>query len=291
MDQVEAISGMPGIATLPLIGLRELSRITKRGRRELSEYRAQSPRMLPLSLQPPLMRYIVEEPNSVFAEAIRAIRLSIQWAARTRPVQVVMLTSAIDGEGKTTLAANLALSYAMMGVRTLLIEGDMRNPELTRSLCPNAQVGLFDVARGRASLQQAVLVDKTTTLSVLPSPMSEDFASMSEFAYSEGMSIIMSELRRHFEMIIIDAPPLIPLVESRALGEHADGIVLAVGWDRTPEDLVARAVDLLSPIRDRLLGTVLTSVDLRRMRGYDYYQSAAYIKPYHEADMKQAAGS
>lgn len=292
MEQVEAISGMPGIATVPLIGLRELSRITKRGRRELSEYRAQSPRMLPFALQPPLMRYIVEEPNSVFAEAIRAVRLSIQHVARSRPMQVVMLTSAIDGEGKTTVAANLALSYAMVGVRTLLIEGDMRNPEVTRSLCPNAQLGLFDVARGRASLQQTILVDKTTTLSVLPSPLSDEFETMSEFAYSDGMSIIMSELRRHFDMIIIDAPPLVPLVESRALGEHADGIVLAVGWNRTPGNLVGRAMDLLEPIKDRLLGAVLTSADLRKLRDYDYYQSSAYIKPYHEAaGMRSAANS
>jgi succinoglycan biosynthesis transport protein ExoP len=291
MKQVETISGMPGIATLPLIGLRELSRITKRGRRELSEYRAQSPRMLPLALQPPLMRYIIEEPNSVFAEGIRAVRLCVQRAARSRTMQVVMLTSAIDGEGKTTLAANLALSYAMMGIRTLLIEGDIRNPELTRSLCPNAEVGLFDVARGRASLAQTILIDKTTTLSVLPSPMSEEFETMSEFAYSDGMSIIMSELRRHFEMIVIDAPPLVPLVESRALGEHADGIVLAVGWERTPEDLVGRAIDLLAPIKDRLLGTVLTCVDLRKMRGYNYYESSAYIKPYHDPAVKSAARS
>jgi capsular exopolysaccharide synthesis family protein len=256
----------------------------------LSEYQAESPRILPLALQPPLMRYIVEEPNSVFAEAIRAVRLSVQRAARSRPMQVIMLTSAIGGEGKTTLAANLALSYAMMGVRTLLIEGDMRNPEVSRSLCPNAEVGLLDVALGRASLQQAVLMEKTTTLSVLPSPMPEDLTS-TEFAYSDAMSIIISELRRHFEMIVIDAPPLIPLVESRALSEYADGIVLAVGWDRTPEDLVAQAVDLLSPIRDRVLGTVLTGADLRRLRGYDYYQSAAYAKPYHQEEMKRGANS
>jgi capsular exopolysaccharide synthesis family protein len=207
-------------------------------------------------------------------------------------MQVVMLTSAIDGEGKTTLAANLALSYSMMGVRTLLIEGDMRNPEMTRSLCPNATVGLFDVARGKASLQQTILVDKTTALSVLPSPQSEEFETMSEFAYSDGMSIIMSELRRHFEMIVIDAPPLVPLVESRALGEHVDGIVLAVGWDRTPGNLVGRAIDLLAPIGDRLLGAVLTGVDLQKLRGYDYYQSSAYIKPYQAAaSMKPVARS
>lgn len=291
LDQVEAISGLPGIATLPLIGLRELSHMTKRGRRALSEYQAQSPRILPLALQPPLMRYIVEEPNSVFAEAIRAVRLSVQRAAHARRMQVIMLTSAIDGEGKTTLAVNLALSYAMLGVRVLLIEGDMRNPEVSRSLCPHAEVGLFDVARGKASLQQAVLTEKTTMLSVLPSPASEDAAAMTEFAYSEAMSMIMSELRHHFDMIIVDAPPLVPLVESRALSEHADGIVLAVGWDRTPEDLVVRAVDLLAPIRDRILGAVLTCADLRRLRGYDYYQSAAYVAPYHNRETKPAASA
>ncbi|MBN9050304.1 MAG: AAA family ATPase [Rhizobiales bacterium] len=291
LDQVEAISGMVGIATLPLIGLRELSHMAKRGKSALSEYQAQAPQILPLALQPPLMRYIAEEPNSVFAEAIRAVRLSVQRAAHARRMQVIMLTSAIDGEGKTTLAANLALSYAMMGVRTLLIEGDMRNPEVSRSLCPHAEVGLFDVARGEASLQQAVLMEKTTGLSVLPSPLSEDSAVMTEFAYSEAMNIIVSELRRHFDMIIVDSPPLVPLVESRALSEHADGIVLAVGWDRTPEDLVVRAVDLLSPVRDRILGAVLTSADLRRLRGYDYYQSTAYVKPYHPGRAKQVAES
>ena len=280
MDQVEAISGVPGIATLPLIGLRELSRITKRGRRELSKYRQQPSRMLPLALQPPLMHYIIEEPNSVFAEAIRAVRLSVQHAARSRQMRIVMVTSAIDGEGKTTLAANLALSYAMMGIRTLLIEGDLRNPELTRSLCPNAELGLLDIALGRASLGQVILTDQALPLSILPSPASNELESMSEFAFSDGMNIILSELRRHYEIIVVDAPPLIPLVDSRALGEHADGIVLAVGWDRTPEDLVGRALELLSPLKDRILGAVLTRVDLRRLRGYDYYQSSAYIKPY-----------
>ncbi|MFA6264147.1 MAG: polysaccharide biosynthesis tyrosine autokinase [Pseudolabrys sp.] len=292
IDQVESISGVPGIASLPLVGLRELSRITKRGRDELARYREHPTRMLPLALQPPLMRYIIEEPNSVFAEAIRAVRLSVQRTARTRPMQTIMMTSAIDGEGKTTLAANLALSYAMMGVRTLIVEGDLRNPQLTRSLCPNAEWGLFDVALGRASLQQTVLFDNATSLSVLPSPSSDELEAMSEFAFSDSMRIILGELRRHYEVIIVDAPPLIPLVDSRALGEHVDGIVLAVGWDRTPQDLIARAIDLLSPLRERVLGTVLTRVDLRRLRNYDYYHSSAYIKPYaYSADLRPSANS
>lgn len=292
IDQVEAISGVPGIASLPLVGLRELSRITKRGRHELERYQAAPTPMLPLGLQPPLMRYIVEEPNSVFAEAIRAVRLAVQRAARRRPVQIIMMTSAIDGEGKTTLAANLALSYAMMGVRTLIVEGDLRNPQLTRQLCPNAERGLFDVALGRASLRQAVLFDEATSLSVLPSPPSDELESMSEFAFSDSMRVILGELRRHFEVIIVDAPPIVPLVDSRALGEHADGIVLAVGWDRTPQDLIARAIELLSPLKERVLGTVLTRVDLQRLRNYDYYHSSAYIKSYgYGADLKHSAHS
>ena len=102
----------------------------------------------------------------------------------------------------------------------------------------------------------------------------------------------LDELRRHYDVIIVDAPPLIPLVDSRALGEHADGIVLAVGWDRTPQDLIARAVDLLSPLKDRVLGTVLTRVDLRRLRNYDYYHSSAYIKPYeYGTDLRQGVSS
>ena len=79
--------------------------------------------MLPLPLQPPLMRYIVEEPNSLFAEAVRAVRLSVQRAAKTRAMQIVMVTSAIDGEGKTTLAANLALSYTMMETKNAADRG------------------------------------------------------------------------------------------------------------------------------------------------------------------------
>jgi succinoglycan biosynthesis transport protein ExoP len=292
LEQMEAISGLPAVTSMPLIGLRELSRITKRGRRALANYRPQAAQMLPLALQPPIMRYIVEEPNSLFAEAVRAVRLCVQRASRVRRMQIAMVTSAIDGEGKTTLAANLALSHAMMGIKTLLVEGDLRNPELTRSLCPNAKNGLFDVALGRASLQQVILVDPTTGLSMLPAPMSNELEAMSEFVFSDGMSAILSELRRHYEIIIVDAPPLIPLVDGRALGELADGIVMAVGWDRTPEYLVMRALRLLSPLRDRMLGTVMTRVDLRRLRGYDYYQSSAYLKPYHDdTGVKQPARS
>lgn len=280
LNQLAVVTGLPALASMPVIGLRELSRIAKRGRAALSQHNPSSVGLLPIPLQPPLMHYIAEEPSSVFAEAVRAVRLSVQRAARSRPMQSVMVTSSVDSEGKTTLAANLALSYAMLGARTLLVEGDLRNPEMTRSLCPRAKLGILDVALGRASLRQTILSDPMVSLSVLPAPTSDLTPVASEFVFSNAVGVILTELRRHYDMIVIDAPPLIPLVDSAALGEYADGIVMAVAWDRTVEDVVVRALGQLSSLQDRLLGTVLTRVDLRRMRHYDRYYSSAYIEPY-----------
>lgn len=280
LNQLAVVTGLPALASMPIIGLRELSGIAKRGRNALPQHNPHSVGLLPIPLQPPLMHYIVEEPNSVFAEAVRAVRFAIQRAARVRKMQSVMVTSAIDGEGKTTLAANLALAYAMLGARTLLVEGDLRNPEMTRSLCPRAKIGLLDVALGRASLQEAIIADRTVPLSVLPAPKSDEGITSSELVFSNAIGIMLSELRNHYDMIVIDAPPLIPLVDSAALGEYVDGIVMTVGWDRTLEEIVVRALDQLSPLRERLLGTVLTRVDMKRMRHYDCYYSSAYIEPY-----------
>ncbi|MGN6573249.1 MAG: AAA family ATPase, partial [Pseudolabrys sp.] len=280
LNQLAVLTGLPALASMPLVGLRELSRIAKRGREALAQHNPASSGLLPIPLQPPLMHYIAEEPNSVFAEAVRAVRLSVQRAARRRPMQTVMVTSSIDGEGKTTLAANLALSYAMLGARTLLVEGDLRNPETTRSLCPRAKLGILDVALGQASLRQAILTDPSISFSVLPAPMAGHSTLANEFVFSNALGIILTELRRHYDIIVIDAPPLIPLVDSAALGEYADGIVMTVGWDRTREDVVDRALGQLSSLHDKLLGTVLTRVDLKRMRHYDCYYSSAYIEPY-----------
>jgi exopolysaccharide transport family protein len=279
-EQAEAISGLPTIATLPMVSTRELARMAKQGRWELEHYDPRTVRLLPPALQPPLMRYAIEQPTSMFAEAVRAIRLAIMRAAKSEPSRIVMIASSVDGESKTTLAVNLALSLAILGIRTIVVEGDLRNPELTRSLCPRAQVGLFDVAIGRRALQQAVLTEDETGLAVLPCPVPRGTAAVTEFVSSGGMHAVFGELRRHFEVIIVDAPPLAPLVDGRALAEHADHIVFAINWDRTPQDVVVHALNLLAPVYDRVLGTVLTRVDLRRLRFYDYYRSSAYLEPY-----------
>ncbi|MDB5504156.1 MAG: exopolysaccharide biosynthesis protein [Tardiphaga sp.] len=280
LQQAEQISGLPALAALPLIGVRELAGRAKRGRGDLDNYDPRTIRLLPPSLQPPLMRYAIEEPGTFFAEAIRAVRLAIQRTLRIDPIKIVVVTSALDGEGKTTLAANLALSLATLGIRTLLIDGDLRNPGLTRALCPHADVGLLQVAMGEASLEQALLLDRSTGLSILPSPAVKDDNAITELMFSERITDLLDHLRQRYELIIIDSPPLVPLVDGRALAELADRIVLALAWDQTPREVVSHTMELLAPVHDRILGTVLTRVDLNKLQFYDYYRSSAYLKPY-----------
>lgn len=285
LDQAEDLLGLPALAAVPLVDARDLARLAKRGRDSLQRHDPNATGLLPPPLQPPLMRYATEAPSSFFAESVRAIRLSIQRALRIKPAQIILVTSAIDNEGKTTVAVNLALSLASLGIRTLLVDCDLRNPETTRSLSPRASSGLLQVALGREPLERAILIDRSTGLSILPAPPGEYSHLTTEFMFSDKIGHVFQHLRQHYELIILDSPPLVPLVDGRALAEHADQILLALAWDKTPLDAALHAVDLLEPVRDRILGTVLTRVDLHRLRFYDYYSSSAYIKPYVDSTL------
>jgi polysaccharide biosynthesis transport protein len=289
LEQAEQISGVPALAAVPLIGARELAKLAKRGRNELGRYNPKTAKLLPAALQPPLMRYALDAPGTFFAEAVRAIRLALQRTMRIQPIKVVLVTSALENEGKTTLAANLAQSIATLGIRTLLIDGDLRNPQLTRSLCPHADAGLLEVAMDRATPEQAILVDPSTGLSILPSTAVKRADLITELMFSERIVDVLDHLRHRYELIIIDSPPLVPLVDGRALAELADRIILALAWDQTPGEVLSHTVNLLAPVHDRILGTVLTRVDLSRLRFYDYYRSSAYLKPYATAGLSAGA--
>ena len=202
-----------------------------------------------------------------------------------------MVTSAIDGEGKTTLAVNLALSLAVLGVRTVLVEGDLRNPEMTRSLCPRARTGLINAAFGEIALHQALLVEPSTKLAVLPSPPPQDAALLTEFVSSEGMTTVLEGPAAAFRR------------RHRRLARRCCRWWTAARWPSTPTASFWRwagtgrrrtcssAPSICSaPVYDRILGAVLTRVDLSRLRFYEAYNGAAYDSAYlYELRAKEAA--
>src|SRR6202158_5836799 len=202
LERAEQISGVPTLAAVPLINAGELAGRAKRGRNELGRYDPKTTKLLPPPLQPPLMRYAIDAPGTFFAEAIRAIRLALQRTMRTQPVKVVLVTSALDSEGKTTLAANIAQSIATLGIRTLLIDGDLRNPQLKRALCPRADTGVLDVAMGRVAPEQAILVDRSTGLSILPSTAVKQAEIITELMFSERIVDVLAYLRHRHELLI-----------------------------------------------------------------------------------------
>lgn len=289
LERAEAVAGVPALAAVPLIGTRELAGLARRGRKELGRYDPKTMRLLPAPLQPPLARYAIDQPGTFFAEAIRAVRLALQRTMRSQPVKVVQVTSALDSEGKTTLAINLAQSLATLGIRTLLIDGDLRNPQVTHALCPRADAGLLEVAIGHATPERAILVDQSTGLSILPSTKIKQVEYITELMFSERIVDVLDHFRHRYELIVIDSPPLVPLVDGRALAELSDRIILALAWDQTPGEVLSHAMDLLSPVSDRVMGTVLTRVDLSRLQFYDYYRSSAYLKPYGTASLNAGA--
>ena len=289
LERAEAVAGVPALAAVPLIGTRELAGLARRGRKELGRYDPKIMRLLPAPLQPPLARYAIDQPGTFFAEAIRAVRLALQRTMRSHPVKVVQVTSALDSEGKTTLAINLAQSLATLGIRTLLIDGDLRNPQVTHALCPRADAGLLEVAIGHAAPERAILVDQSTGLSILPSTKIKQVEYITELMFSERIVDVLDHFRHRYELIVIDSPPLVPLVDGRALAELSDRIILALAWDQTPGEVLSHAMDLLSPVSDRVMGTVLTRVDLSRLQFYDYYRSSAYLKPYRTASLNAGA--
>jgi capsular exopolysaccharide synthesis family protein len=281
-QHAEAITSVPTLAMIPTVNARALARharIKRKALKELNEHDSKTTGLLMPALQPPLMRYVLEKPTSLFAEGVRAVRLAVQRGANSKSTKLILVSSSISGEGKTTLAVNLALSLATMGARTILLDGDLRNPEMTRSLCPQVEYGLIETATGRAPIERAVLIDKPTGLFVLPSvPRNATFVN--EFIFSYPMIQLLENLRKHFDFVVVDAPPIMPLVEARALAETADGIVLAIRCDATTQDVVVQSLGVLSPVRDRLLGTVLTRVDLRRLRYYGHSRSTSLAGSY-----------
>jgi capsular exopolysaccharide synthesis family protein len=212
------------------------------------------------------------EPRSPRAEAFRQLRTNLQFVNVDRRPKRIVVTSSVPSEGKTTTTANLALTLAEAGQRVVLIEGDVRRPRLGTYLGLESASGLTSVLIGRADPEDAIQQWGDLPLEVLASgPIPPN---PSELLQSRAMELLLQELDRRADIILIDAPPLLPVTDAALLARMSDGAVLVVRHGKTTVDQVQKACDNLEKVGARLLGTVLNMAPAKgpdaQTYGYGY---------------------
>ncbi len=224
-------------------------------------------------------RAVIDRPLSRFAEAIRSIKLAIDLNATKTSNQVIGITSALPNEGKTTIAASLAQLIGHGGKSVIVVDCDLRNPSLSSSLAPTAAAGIIEVTNGSQSMEETIWRDPTTNLAFLPAVRRTDLLHSSELLSTDSMHKLFDRLRASYDYVIVDLPPLTPLVDVRATTQLVDHFILVVEWGQTKIDVVKHALHTAPTIHDSLIGTVLNKTDIKAMARYD-----SYLRDYYNED-------
>jgi capsular exopolysaccharide synthesis family protein len=216
-------------------------------------------------------------PKSPMSEAFRALRTSILLSQADHPPQVILVTSALPREGKTTAAANLAVTLAQLGDRTLLIDADLRKPGVGRllNMTDGKYAGLSSYLAGASSLE-SVAVPHPVIPNLVAIPTGPLPPNPADLLSSHKLTEALRELRGQYKFIVIDSPPIMAATDAVILSVQADGVLLVVRSGETPKEAFTRARDLLTSVKCHLLGVVLNAVD---SSAPDYYYSYRYY-PY-----------
>jgi capsular exopolysaccharide synthesis family protein len=203
------------------------------------------------------------------AEAFRTLRTNLQFTNVDEPPRTVVVSSPLPSEGKSTTACNIALTLALSGASVVLVEGDLRLPSLDKYLGLSNAAGLTSVLAGQHDVRDVIVSYQGENLAVLPAGPKPP--NPSELLGSTQMSNLLGKLGSHFDYVVIDAPPLLPVTDAAVLAAMADGCVLVTRHGKTTRESLDRAVQSLAAVNARLLGTVLNFAPARTRNGYDGY--------------------
>ena len=234
--QIEAALQLPCLSLVPLLRRRELKKLSRRGVRQVDKEPERT-----LSSGSGMYWAVAAMPWSRFAESIRLLKLAIELNPTKTSNKIIGITSALPNEGKSSIAAWLGQITARAGKRVIIVDCDLRNPSLSANLAPNAGAGIADVLSGARSLDETIWKDSKTNLFLLPAKRTS-LPQTSEILSGDQASKLFDELRATYDYVVVDLPPLAPVVDVRATTPLIDCFVLVVEWGSTSIDVVQHAL-------------------------------------------------
>jgi capsular exopolysaccharide synthesis family protein len=225
--------------------------------------------------------YQVYYPLSPFSEAMRTLRSGIHMSDVDRPPKVIHVTSARPNEGKTTIALSLAISAAFSGRKVVFVDADLRHPAASRFFKLEQEKGLVDLLVGAATIDDALISYKDLKLTVIPAGSKS--LNPPDVLGSERMKALISHLREAFDYVVLDTPPVGPVVDPVIVADLADKTIFVVQWASTPRELVETSVQQVST-QKRVAGVVFNYVNKSQAMKYGsyYHYGTSYEKYYSE---------
>lgn len=209
------------------------------------------------------------DPKSPISEQYRTIRTNVQYSSVDKELKTLMVTSSGPGEGKSTTAANLAVVFAQLGKKVLLVDADLRKPTVHRSFGVNNLFGFTTVLTKQATLASSVLDTEEKDLYILTSgPIPPNPA---ELLSSKSMEQFIEEATEQFDYVLFDTPPLLAVADPQILANKVDGSIYVVYSGKTQIDQAKKAKELLENAQSKLIGVVLNHKEMKNNEYYYYY--------------------
>lgn len=214
------------------------------------------------------MFIVDKKPKSIAAEAYRTLRTNIQYSSFDKEYKTIVVTSSEPGEGKSTTSGNLALAISQGESKVLLIDCDLRKPSLHKLFRISNNYGLSDLLLHRKTMED-VAVKYNEGLTVVPAGKIPP--NPSEMLGSKAMGIFLDEMKKHFDYIIMDTPPIGAVTDSQVLSTKVDGTILVVKAGKTKKDIVMNSINAIKKVNGNIIGTVLNGVEQKDNKYYYYY--------------------
>ncbi|WP_246659324.1 polysaccharide biosynthesis tyrosine autokinase [Rhizobium sp. FY34] len=262
-EQIRDVLGLEFLGSLPLITA-------------LATTRNDAVSASQIDFRRSITRQAVDHPLSSFAESLRAARLAIDVRV-PKKAKIIGVISTLPSEGKSTVSVNMAQMLAQSG-KTILIDADLRNPGATRSIAQHAEAGFLEVLLEGRSYSELVLKDDVTGLHFLPAVVRRRVTHSADLLSSAKMAELLQALSAEYEYVVLDLPPIGPVVDGRVVARRVDGFLVVVEWGRTARKVVRDTILSDPLVADKCLGAFLNKVDTERMKFYREYGSSEYYQ-------------